>query len=262
MRTVVFGGGYWGANYIRELGSHCVLVVEPDEKQARAVADRFNVRTEPELGRFKDFDAAIIVTPPEFHANLAMPLLQQGKYVLVEKPLANSAQEARALATYPRCMAGHVYLWHPEVIKLYSNARPIDHVVTRRTNDGPVRTWCDALWDLAPHDISICCYLAGWSTPEVLSWVYKNKAVMNLCYTSWNAFVYVSWLGAPKKRLVEVVPTTGDRIVFDDLAVVLEEPPLTRMIKDFVSGEWDDRGSAAVGVQVVEVLENATRSVY
>jgi len=256
------GSGYWGSNYVRELGNRCVLVVEPDEVQAKTVADRFNVQVEPELGRFRDFDAAVIVTPPELHANLAMPLLQQGKYVLVEKPLANSTQDARALAAFPRCMAGHVYLWHPEIIKLHDGAYSIDHMITRRTNNGPVRTWCDALWDLAPHDISICNYLASWHMPEVRAWVWRDKAVLNLDYSIWPAFTYVSWLGAPKKRLVEVIPKTGDRVIFDDLAVVLEEPPLARMIKDFVSGDWDDRGQAAVGVQVVEVLEDATRTVH
>ena len=44
-----------------------------------------------------DFDAAVVVTPPPTHRPIAGQLLQAGKHVLLEKPLATSIADARAL---------------------------------------------------------------------------------------------------------------------------------------------------------------------
>ena len=44
-----------------------------------------------------DVDAVIIVTPSGLHANMAQDALDAGKHVLVEKPLAMSADDADSL---------------------------------------------------------------------------------------------------------------------------------------------------------------------
>ena len=44
-----------------------------------------------------EIDAAIIATPPWLHYRIAMPLLARGIHVLCEKPLAESAADARAM---------------------------------------------------------------------------------------------------------------------------------------------------------------------
>jgi predicted dehydrogenase len=203
-----------------------------------------------------DFDGAVIVTPPREHYRLALPLLLEDKYVLVEKPTALTYQEAATLADYPKCMAGLVYLYHPEVERLRDMAvgMELSHAFSRRTNQGPIRPGLDAAWDLAPHDISIFNYIFQSKPYRVGGLRYRDWCVLRLDYPYTTALVYVSWHGAPKMRRVELVPKDGERIIFDDLAVVLEEPPLTRMIKAFLSGKWD-RCFGSDGADVTWVLE-------
>lgn len=277
MKVVVFGAGYFGLNYIRELGRHCVLVVDPDdEARARAKA-RFGVKAAwntvpvsvaPDLGVKVaaagippgfDFDAVVVTTPPDSHYAIASHFLSLGKYVLVEKPLTTDYAQALELAKYPKCMAGLVYLYHPEVERLRDAASTmqLSHIFSRRTNQGPVRPYLDALWDLAPHDISILNFVTQ-STPELYNAVTEGDwAVLVLHYPHTTSVSYVSWRGGPKTRRVELVPIYGDRVIFDDLTVVLEEPPLTRMVKAFLSGTWD-RCYASEGAKVVRILEEAS----
>jgi len=264
MKVIVIGAGRWGGNYIRELGHHCVLVVEPDYGRAAAIAQRFGVRVEPDLPDDIAFDGAVIATPPYTHYALAQPLLQASKYVLVEKPFTDSVAEAEELALFPRCMAGHQYLWHPSVRRLeYDVWLPyVHHIFTRRTNAGPVRAWGNALWDLAPHDISICYYLAGMKRPVNgrCSLGGRDAAILELDFGGWYSTSYVSWLGSPKVRTVEVVYNECDaeRVIFDDVATVLETAPLTLMLRDFLTGTWPDEGRADVGLDVVRILNDAS----
>lgn len=259
MRVVVFGAGYFGKNYIRELGHKCVLVVDPDSSARAQVEARFGVETAHALPDGFDFEYAVVVTPPDQHFEIAQPLLEQGKYVLVEKPFTGDLADAGRLAAYDRCMAGLVYLYHPEVDRLkdvYETFSSWSHFCSRRTNDGPVRSYGDALWDLAPHDISIFNYITGRMPVEVSVVRRRDFGVLGLDYGDLYTLTYVSWRGGPKVRQIELVPESGPRVIFDDLAVVLEEPPLTRMIKAFLSKEWN-RCTARDGANVLSVLSRS-----
>lgn len=261
MRIVLIGGGQWGRNYIRELSSHLIAVVEPDKETATKLIHDFDVRVwnrMPPSIEFNDYDAAIICTPPDTHVELAYPILKEGKCVLIEKPLATSVEELLKLKNYKdKIMVGHIYLHHPEVENLRTNFHniPIDHIFTRRTNNGPIRNWQNALWDLAPHDISICNYILGQNPIGVLVRGTRDWAMLHLSYIACEAIIYVSWLGGPKTRLVELVPVNQDRIIFDDMKVVLERSPMRRMLDDFMTGNWDERCSYEAGMEVVNVLE-------
>lgn len=260
MRVVVFGAGYFGVNYIRELGRHLVGVVEPDAVKAASVGKRYSIPVAPELPADWEFDGAIIVTPPSEHVSTALPLAAQGKYVLIEKPMAPTVEEALKLHTYrERIMAGLIYLYHPGVEALKTKLKdiPLDHIHTRRTNDGPVREWQNAAWDLAAHDISICNYLMSHTPHSAQSVGTRDWAMIKLDYITTNAAIYVSWKGGPKVRTVELVSEyPGERYIFDDMAQTLEISPLRRMLDDFLSGSWDKKASFNAGLDVVSVLES------
>ncbi|MBR0670152.1 NAD-dependent epimerase/dehydratase family protein [Neoroseomonas soli] len=66
----------------------------------------------------RGFDAAHVLTPPETHAGLALPLLEAGKDVLVEKPMATSAADCARLAEAARTTGARLgvnqnFLFHP-----------------------------------------------------------------------------------------------------------------------------------------------------
>lgn len=261
MKTVVFGAGYWGVNYIRELAGNLACVVEPDEDKARWIRDRYNIPVVPDIEHFQDpFEAAIIATPPDTHVDIAMKLLENGaERVLIEKPAATSTKEFNQL--YPwrdNIMVGHLYLYHP-MMKWIKNSLakvPIDHVYFRRTNDGPVRTWQDAKWDLATHDISIANYLFG--TPVgVRITSTRDWCLLVLNHIAIDSLIYVSWLGSPKIRQIELVPAgNGERIIYDDVRTVLEVSPLRRMLDDFHNPTgWDERCSFNAAHDVIKIVE-------
>jgi predicted dehydrogenase len=54
------------------------------------------------LDQQKDFDAAIVATPDHSHAVIAMAVIQNGKHVYVQKPMAHSVYEARVLTEAAR----------------------------------------------------------------------------------------------------------------------------------------------------------------
>lgn len=260
MRIVVYGAGYWGMNYIRELGAHVVQVVEPDTDRAEYVYQKFSVRVVSEF-RDTEHEAVIICTPPDTHVDLALPHLEAGKLALIEKPMAHSVEDAERLRPYAnQIMAGLVYLYHPAVYYEMPNwlvNNEIDHVYARRSNCGPVRPWADAMWDLAPHEASIFNHLFG--THGCASAVgTRDWAQLAIGYGSMNAVIYVSWLGHRKVRTIELVPPAGvdAGYTFDDMTWSMEVSPLRRMLDAFLSGSWD-RCHYDAGLEVVRVLEEA-----
>lgn len=265
MKVIIVGGGYFGINYLRELAGNCVGVVDTSEERRNFISKNYNVpvfENWRELPSKLEFEGVIIVTPPDSHIVIAKFFAEQGKYVLIEKPLGDSVEECVQLIKYrDKIMAGMIYLYHPEVerLKIMAQEVPIHHIFTRRTNAGPVREYKNALWDLSPHDISICSYILNQNPIGVRCIQDLNYAILSLDYIACQSVSYVSWLGGPKTRLVELVPANQqNRIIFDDMKATLEVSPLRLMLDDFLSKEWDSKCSFQAGLNVLEVLEKAT----
>src|SRR5438552_275746 len=170
------GCGYWGPNLLRNFSAlpncHVRYVVDasPDRRafvhnnfpKTSAVESCDVVFGDPEVA------AVIIATPAASHFALAKCALQSGKHVLVEKPLATSVSQVDDLA---RCadqrglvvMAGHTFIYNPAVryVKKLIDAGELGdvrYVHSQRLNLGRIRSDIDALWNFAPHDISIIQY--------------------------------------------------------------------------------------------------------
>ena len=105
----VVGYGYWGPNLVRNLSETpgCRVVAVSDLRPGRldAVRSRYPAvracTNYDELLQAPDVDAVVIATPVSTHFDLGMSGLRAGKHVLVEKPLAGSAAEARCSSTRP-----------------------------------------------------------------------------------------------------------------------------------------------------------------
>ncbi|MCB9504482.1 MAG: Gfo/Idh/MocA family oxidoreductase, partial [Deferribacteres bacterium] len=89
----------------------------------------------------------------------------------------------------------------------------ICYINSQRLNLGPIRQDVNALWDLAPHDISIMLDLIGSSPVSVncQGLAYLNEKVHDVCTLTMHfepkkmAVINVSWLDPSKTRLMTVV---------------------------------------------------------
>jgi len=246
VKVAVVGVGYWGPNLVRNLHSipACdqVVVYDLDEARVKGILDHYpstvaaasfdQIVSDPEVG------AVVVATPVETHARLATQALEAGKSVLVEKPLAISSRDARALVELARTrgllvMAGHTFLFSPPVLAV---KRLIDqgqvgtplYVQSSRVNLGIHRSDVDVIWDLAPHDLSILWLWLG-EQPATVSAIGRSHigaptdvAFLDFVYPSGClANLHLSWLAPTKVRRMTLV---GSRrmVVYEDTNT--EEP--------------------------------------
>ena len=242
LRVAIIGFGHWGPNYARILsgtmsGARLTACAEPSagrlaafESQypaARAYADYHR------LLRDGDVDAVIVATPTSTHREVTEDCLRAGAHVLVEKPLASTVADAESMIavaheTQKVLMVGHTFLFNPAVraIKGYideGRLGKIRYLYFQRTGLGPIRQDVNALWDLAPHDLSMLRYWLGTDPVDLVARgeAYLKSGTEDVVFVTLNypnqvlASVHVSWLDPVKIRRITVV---GDSkmVVFDD----------------------------------------------
>lgn len=233
------GCGYWGRNLVRNfhaLGSLTAVVDATVDGRALAaqLAPNAEVLADIEalLAR-NDIDAIALATPAFTHAPLGIRVLDAGKDLFVEKPMAldltsGRALLARAVAGNRILQVGHLLEYHPAVTTLkawVANGRlgSLRRLHAHRMNFGKVRTEEDALWSLAPHDLSVILRLHGAIPLRVschgtraLGSPQADFTVTILNFAGGvDAHVLSSWLHPVKEQKIVVV---GDRgmAVFDD----------------------------------------------
>lgn len=239
-----FGCGYWGPNLLRNFSAlpNCsVKYVVDSSAERRAFVERNfpktaaiesceSVLNDPEV------KAVVIATPAETHFALAELALRAGKHAFVEKPLATKASEVDELekcATERNLvvMAGHTFIYNSAVryVKQLIDAGElgaIRYIYSQRLNLGRIRADIDALWNFAPHDISIIQYWLGNPEPVSISrqgMAYMQDGIDDVVFLSLEypgkiiANIHVSWLDPQKVRKMIVV---GSRkmVVYDDVA--------------------------------------------
>ncbi len=241
IRIAVLGCGPWGMNHLRawrELG--CLAIAcdpQPDRRAEvkrrfptiKVVEDHREVLDDPTV------DAVVVATPASTHVPLALEVLEAGKDVLVEKPMALCVADGARLVTAADerqriLMVGHVLEYHPAVVKLRELVARgvlgrVRYLYANRLNFGRIRTTENALWSFAPHDVAVMVRLLGMLPEEIAchGGAYLNGDVADVTMTHLlfphgvRAHVHVSWLHPFKEHRLVVV---GDRkmVVFDDTA--------------------------------------------
>ncbi len=238
------GVGYWGPNLLRNLvaNKRCRITHVADFSSERRdyVKGLYPSLTlhenSDQIINDPDIDAIIIATPVATHHELALKALAAGKHIMVEKPLARSLQEVDEIGKVADeknlvAMVGHTFLFNAAVryIKELIDAGELGdvrYIYSRRLNLGRIRSDVDALWNFAPHDISIIQYWLGDPTPEqvVRSGVdyiqdgIEDVVFLNILYPDKvMANIHVSWLDPLRVRSMVVV---GEKkmVVYDDTA--------------------------------------------
>jgi len=123
MKVLLIGLGRWGEKHLRVLGELGVEVWVADiSEERRAFAVKAGVAVERAVADFRTalphVEAVDLVTPADTHLALARECLGAGKDCFIEKPLALTVAEGRALAGLVRSsdrvlQVGHIFRFHP-----------------------------------------------------------------------------------------------------------------------------------------------------
>jgi predicted dehydrogenase len=240
VRLALVGCGYWGPKVARAAASVPGVTVAALVDRQEDLARRLQVAhpaalVATSLDQVLDsVDAVVVATNPATHTEVAGEAIAAGKHVLVEKPLALSSADCRSLGQQADAagvvlMAGHTFLFSPAVQLIHGmitagDLGEIYYVDSQRLNLGKVRQDVDAIWNFAPHDVSITNHWMGGAPATVACHAYEylqegiaDVATMNLEYGGVAALIQISWLSPSKVRRMTVVGSEK-MVVYDDVA--------------------------------------------
>lgn len=242
--VAVVGCGYWGPKLARNLAdltpSHLYAVCDLDGDKARQVAEEYGARRHTsDLGQLladPEVGALVIATPAETHFELARRALEAGKHVLVEKPLALRGRDCGELIHLAAqdglvLMVGHTFLYNAAVRTLKElieggEIGDVYYAYCSRLGLGIIREDINAMWNFAPHDVSILLYVLGAVPRSVQArgFTYLQEGVADVVFMGLEfpgnvaANIHVSWLDPKKTREITVVGSKK-MVVYDDTSM-------------------------------------------
>ena len=283
LRVGVVGVGVMGSNHARVFadlpGVELVGVADPDRSQRELVSGVLGCPT------FTGVDG--------LHQDLALVCIERGVHVMVEKPIASSVEEGRAIIAAARrvgvvLMVGHVERFNPTVEAIKEAIRDEDILSIAITRVGPFpprMSNVGVVIDLAVHDID----LIRWFTesdivevqPQLSSAVAEREDIALLQFRTASgvlAHINTNWLTPFKARNVTIA--TRNKYVMGDLLTrqvtecfgfqpdgsysmrhlsVGHAEPLRAELQSFASAIRDQCQPAVTGEEGVASLEIAIR---
>jgi predicted dehydrogenase len=239
--AAVIGLGYWGPNILRNVievgGFESVYGYDSNKSVIEKNRKRFPLmkvaKSYEEILDNNEIGCFFISTPPATHYMLAKKALEQGKHVMIEKPMTVNTSDAEELIELAekkslKLMVGHTFEFSPAVKKIKQIIDSgllgdIYFISTTRINLGIHRKDVSVIWDLATHDFSILFRLID-EMPERISAVansfvkkgLKDVAFINMKYRSGIiANINVSWL-SPKKVRETIIVGNKKMLIYDD----------------------------------------------
>lgn len=181
-------------------------------------------------------EAVAVATPAWTHFEIVLACLEEGKHVLVEKPMASSVAEGEKLVAVARrkglvLMCDHTYCYTPAVRKLREvildgTLGDVQYFDSVRINLGLVQPDIDIFWDLAAHDLSILDFILpdGYAPRAVGAQGADPIGVGHACVGYLTlpltggaiAHIHVNWL-SPTKIRTTVVGGSRRIAVWDDI---------------------------------------------
>ena len=238
----VIGYGYWGPNLVRNFADQpdaAVRVVCDLREPRRGIVTRQypHIRVTGRAAEVIEdpaIDAVVIATPADHHFELGLAALRAGKHVMIEKPIASTADEAARLideAAQRRLtlMVDHTFVYTGAVQKMRElvaadELGEIYYYDSVRINLGLFQPDVNVLWDLAVHDLSIMDFVLQRQPTAVSATGLAHVAGKpeNIAYLTMFfeerliAHLHVNWL-APVKVRRTLLGGSKRMIVFDDL---------------------------------------------
>jgi len=289
VRAAVVGVGHLGRHHARVLaGLPDVTLVGVVDADAARAAETAQATGAPVVSRVADLigqvDAVSVAVPTEAHAAVAIPLLEAGIHVLVEKPMTRSIAEADGLlAAAARSGAvlavGHIEHFNPAVQAARPHIQDPRFIEVHRLGTFPERSLdIDVVFDLMIHDIGLVLEVVGSDvvgieavgvpvlTPRVdianARLKFANGCIANLTasrisreqvrkirFFQRNTYLSVDYK-AQEVEVWRLVPQAGamPRIDGGKLDVQRDEP-LKRELADFIGAVRARRAPGVTGAQ-------------
>ncbi|MFZ0423182.1 MAG: Gfo/Idh/MocA family oxidoreductase [Xanthobacteraceae bacterium] len=236
LRLGVIGVGVMGSNHARVLselpGVKLVGVADPDAKRRDQVARTLGCAAFADVEALiqEGVDAVVIAAPTHLHRDIAIDCAARGIHLLVEKPIASTVEESRAVVAAARragvtLMVGHVERFNPAVQSIKRAIKDQDILSIAITRVGPFPPRMSSVGvviDLAVHDID----LIRWFTdseiveiqPQTSSAVAEREDIALLQFRTASgvlAHINTNWLTPFKARTIHIA--TRDKYVIGDL---------------------------------------------
>jgi predicted dehydrogenase len=246
MRLGLIGRGRWGQIIARTLDGLRDITVVPI------------IRGEAQP---RDIDGVIVATQSVTHAEVALPYIEAGLPVFIEKPLTTSVADAARIADAAQksgapVFVGHIHLYNPAfqtALELRDKVGPVRVMLCEAANERP-RTDSSVFWEWLPHPLALARAFLGRDPDHVEAWGLIGAAAAQSAVARYDFGPTPAIMTINRVSPVMVFRATiaGERgtLVFDDRAerkLVLhhglgavttpsydDEPPLTRELRAFV----------------------------
>ena len=230
LRIGVIGAGVMGSNHARVLselpGVKLVGIADPDRARCEQVAGKLNCAGFGDVDGLINagVDAVTIAAPTHLHHDIATACAARGLHILVEKPVASTVEQGRAIVAAARragvtLMVGHIERFNPAVqsIKRAIKDQDILSIAITRVGPFPPRmSNVGVVIDLAVHDID----LIRWFTdseiveiqPQTSSAVAEREDIALLQFRTASgvlAHINTNWLTPFKARNITLPPATN-----------------------------------------------------
>lgn len=233
MRVGVIGGGAMGQHHIRIYSemkdTELVGICDVDRKRAESLASAYNTKPyfdHKELLK-QNLDAVSIVVPTTLHTMVALDAIESGTDMLVEKPIANTLENADTIINAARdskvkLMVGHIERFNPAVLKLKEiidsgMLGKIVSISSRRVGPfNPRIRDVGIIMDLGVHDVDVISYLYGRKINEVYTIAGSDihpfedhASILLRCDTNLSGIVETNWLTPHKIRNLTAIGLKG-----------------------------------------------------
>lgn len=237
--------------------------------------------------KMPEIEAVSVCVPTTYHHSVVMGAIEQGKHVLVEKPIAFTLDEARDMIRAAKregvkLATGHVERFNPAVLEAKKLIREgligeIVSVSAKRVGPFPPRIKdVGVTIDLAIHEVDVMAYLLDSPASKVYAHVgsrlekcefEEHAEIMMEFYNGASGVLEVNWLTPYKQRKLEVTGTEGilaldyidqDVEIFGKNARKVRVPhhePLMEELNSFLNSIIDDEKPKITGEDGMHALK-------
>jgi predicted dehydrogenase len=184
--VAVVGAGVMGTNHVRILRQlpdvRVTHVIDPDRERASVLAKPVGAAVAADASEVVGaVQAAVIAAPTATHVDISLALLAGGAHLLVEKPIATTAEDAErivaAAASNNRTLqVGHVERFNPAVLELDRLVREPLHIEFARISPYSPRSSESVVVDLMTHDLDLACAIADSPVADVSAIAQRTRS--------------------------------------------------------------------------------------